>query len=50
MRKIVRMHSTADTGHFYTMMRHDKGEKLELMRWDPVARKHVKYIEKGKLK
>jgi large subunit ribosomal protein L33 len=47
MREKIRMNSTAGTGHFYTT---DKNkltmpDKLEMKKYDPVARKHVIYKE-----
>lgn len=43
----VRMISTAGTGHFYTTDKNKKTtpEKIEIMKFDPKARKHVKYKE-----
>ena len=43
----VRMISTAGTGHFYTTDKNKKTtpEKLEMMKFDPKARKHVTYKE-----
>jgi len=46
MAKKVKLKSTAGTGHFYTTMKNEKKpEKMELMKFDPVARKHVLYKE-----
>lgn len=47
----IRLNSSADTGHFYTTTKNprENPEKLELMKYDPVARKHVLYKE-GKIK
>jgi large subunit ribosomal protein L33 len=47
MRKLIKLASTAKTGHFYTTTKNDKGktEKLELKKYDPVVRKHVVYKE-----
>ena len=44
-RKKYRLMSTAGTGHFYTFTNNDSThpEKLELMKYDPVKRKHVLY-------
>ena len=47
MREKIRMNSTAGTGHFYTtdkIMR-TMPDKLEMKKYDPVARKHVVYKE-----
>jgi large subunit ribosomal protein L33 len=43
----IRMVSTAGTGHFYTTDKNKKTkpEKLEMMKYDPVVRKHVAYKE-----
>ena len=45
MREKIKLESTAGTGHFYTTTKNKraKPEKLELSKFDPVARKHVKY-------
>ena len=41
------MVSSADTGHFYTTTKNKRTmpEKLEMKKFDPVARKHVMYKE-----
>jgi large subunit ribosomal protein L33 len=46
-REKVKLESTAGTGHFYTTTKNKKTttEKLEFMKFDPKARKHVKYKE-----
>ena len=46
-REKIKLESTAGTGHFYTTDKNKKTtpEKLEMMKFDPVARKHVKYKE-----
>ena len=51
MREKIRMNSTAGTGHFYTTDKHKRTtpDKLEMKKYDPVARKHVIYKE-GKIK
>jgi large subunit ribosomal protein L33 len=43
----VKMVSTADTGYFYVAKKNPrtKPEKLELMKYDPKARKHVLFKE-----
>ena len=43
----VRMISTAGTGHFYTTDKNKKTTpgKIEIMKFDPKARKHVMYKE-----
>ena len=47
MREKVRMNSTAGTGHFYTTDKNKRTmpDKLEMKKYDPVARKHVIYKE-----
>ena len=47
MRKKIKLESSAGTGHFYTTTKNKKTkpEKLEMMKYDPVARKHVAYKE-----
>ena len=51
MREKIKMESTAGTGHFYTTTKNKrtKPEKIEMMKFDPKARKHVMYKE-GKIK
>ena len=51
MREKIRMNSTAGTGHFYTTDKNKRitPDKLEMRKYDPVARKHVIYKE-GKIK
>ena len=43
----IRLISSAGTGHFYTTDKNKKTtpEKLEMMKFDPKARKHVTYKE-----
>ena len=45
---IVKMESTEGTGHFYATTKNprNKPEKMQLKKYDPVARKHVLYKEK----
>ena len=47
MREKIKLESSAGTVHFYTTTKNKraKPEKLEIMKFDPVARKHVKYKE-----
>ncbi|WP_439106478.1 50S ribosomal protein L33 [Congregibacter sp.] len=47
MREKVRMNSSAGTGHFYTTDKNKRTtpDKLEMKKYDPVARKHVMYKE-----
>ena len=51
MREKVRMNSSAGTGHFYTTDKNKRTtpDKLEMKKYDPVARKHVMSKE-GKIK
>ncbi len=51
MRDKIRLNSTAGTGHFYTTDKNKRTmpEKMEIKKYDPVARKHVIYKE-GKIK
>jgi large subunit ribosomal protein L33 len=46
-REKVKLESTAGTGHFYTTSKNKKTtpDKLQLMKFDPKARKHVAYKE-----
>jgi large subunit ribosomal protein L33 len=43
----IKLVSTADTGHFYTTTKNKRTmpEKMEIMKFDPVVRKHVTYKE-----
>ena len=45
MREKIKLESTAGTGHFYTTTKNKKTtpEKLEIKKYDPVARKHEAY-------
>ncbi|VFP87531.1 50S ribosomal protein L33 [Candidatus Erwinia haradaeae] len=47
VREIIKMISSAGTGHFYTTTKNkrNKVEKLELKKFDPVVRQHVLYKE-----
>ena len=47
MREKIKLESSAGTGHFYTTTKNKKTkpEKLEIMKYDPKARKHVAYKE-----
>lgn len=46
-RELIKLQSTADTGHFYVTTKNKKNtpQKLEFMMFDPVLRKHVLYKE-----
>ena len=50
MREKIKLVSSAGTGHFYTTTKNKRKttEKLEMKKYDPVARKHVQYKE-GKI-
>lgn len=47
MRTIIKLVSSAKTGHFYTTTKNPKlsSGKLEMRKYDPVIRKHVLYRE-----
>lgn len=47
VREKIKLESTAGTGHFYTATKNRKNSsgKLEMSKYDPVARKHVVYKE-----
>ena len=47
MRDKIRLVSSAKTGHFYTTDKNKSTmpDKMEIMKFDPVARKHVIYKE-----
>lgn len=51
MRDKIRLNSSAGTGHFYTTTKNKRTtpDKIEMKKYDPVARKHVLYKE-GKIK
>ena len=51
MRDKIKLESSAGTGHFYTTTKNKRTttEKIEMKKFDPVARKHVMYKE-GKIK
>ena len=46
-REKIKLESSAGTGHFYTTNKNKKTtpQKIELMKFDPKARKHVLYQE-----
>jgi len=50
-RDLIRLISSAGTGHFYTTDKNKKTipGKLEMLKYDPKVRKHVMYKE-GKIK
>jgi large subunit ribosomal protein L33 len=47
MREKIKLVSTAGTGYFYTTTKNKRKnpDKLELKKYDPVAKKHVKFVE-----
>ncbi len=47
MREKIRLVSSAKTGHFYTTDKNKRNmpDKMEIKKYDPVARKHVIYTE-----
>ena len=47
----IRLNSTADTGFFYVTKKNSRTmtEKMKVKKYDPVARKHVEFVE-GKIK
>ncbi len=47
MREKIKLESSAGTGHFYTTDKNKRTtpDKIEIRKFDPVARKHVIYRE-----
>lgn len=47
IREKIKLESTAGTGHFYTTTKNKRNmpEKMQIMKFDPVVRKHVSYKE-----
>lgn len=47
MRDKIKLESSAGTGHFYTTTKNKRTTpgKIEIKKFDPVARKHVLYKE-----
>ena len=47
---LIKLESTADTGYYYVTKKNPRTqtEKLEMRKYDPVARKHVMFKE-GKI-
>ena len=47
MRELIRLVSSAGTGHFYTTDKNKRNmpEKMEIKKYDPKARKHVIFKE-----
>ena len=51
MRDLIKLESSAGTGHYYTTTKNKRNspDKLEMKKFAPVIRKHVLYTE-GKIK
>ncbi|EAU91948.1 hypothetical protein CC1G_11134 [Coprinopsis cinerea okayama7 len=47
---IVRLISTAQTGFFYTTQRLRQGPKLSAVKYDPVVKRRVLFVESKKTK
>lgn len=47
VREKIKLVSSAGTGHYYTTTKNKRTmtDKLELRKYDPIARKHVTYKE-----
>ncbi len=47
MREIIKLVSSAKTGHFYTTTKNKRSmpEKMEIKKFDPTIRQHVMYKE-----
>ena len=47
MREKIKLESSAGTGYFYTTTKNKRTmpDKMEMKKYDPVARKHVMYKE-----
>ena len=47
MREKIKLESSAGTGHFYTTTKNKRTmpDKIEMKKYDPVARKHVEFKE-----
>ena len=47
MREKIKLESSAGTGHFYTTTKNKRTmpDKIEIKKYDPVARKHVIFKE-----
>ena len=48
MREKIKLVSTAGTGYFYTTTKNRRNtpDKLRIKKYDPVAGKHVEFVEK----
>ena len=45
-KRLIKLVSSANTGHYYTTTRSREGEKMQLLKLDPIIRKHVLYNER----
>ena len=47
MREKIKLVSSAETGHYYTITKNKRlhPDKIEVKKFDPVVRKHVMYKE-----
>mgnify|MGYP001349205513 CR=1 FL=1 len=47
-REKFKLESTAGTGYYYTTAKNKQNtpDKMERMKYDPVVRKHVRFVEK----
>ncbi|MBI2377019.1 MAG: 50S ribosomal protein L33 [Deltaproteobacteria bacterium] len=47
-RELIKLESSAGTGYFYVTSKNRRTQtnKLELNKYDPKVRKHVKFVEK----
>ncbi|KIM70488.1 hypothetical protein SCLCIDRAFT_100940, partial [Scleroderma citrinum Foug A] len=45
---IIRLISTAQTGYFYTTQRVRTGPKLSVVKYDPIAKARVLFVESRK--
>jgi len=48
---LIKLVSTADTGFYYVTKKNSRTmtEKLKMKKYDPIAKKHVEFVE-GKIK
>lgn len=48
MREKIKIVSSAGTGYFYTTTKNSRNtsKKLKLKKYDPIAQKHVEFVEK----
>lgn len=46
-RELIKLVSSAETGHYYVTSKNKRlhPEKMEITKFDPVVRRHVKYKE-----